>query len=81
MNNKKPGIIERFFAWLFEPVNDIVEDATDSIAEKVRMEKRAIKKLDFIKKVVYIINSIPAAPLLRSMRNPVGFCFYRGFIV
>ncbi|MCK4947757.1 MAG: hypothetical protein KAS46_05245 [Candidatus Aureabacteria bacterium] len=35
MNNKKPGLIERFFAWLFELVNDIVEDATDSIAEKV----------------------------------------------
>ena len=35
MNNKKPGLIERFFAWLVEPVNDIVEDATDSIAEKV----------------------------------------------
>lgn len=35
MTNKKPGLIERFFAWLFEPVNDIVEDATDSVAEKV----------------------------------------------
>ncbi|MCK4947532.1 MAG: hypothetical protein KAQ99_06890 [Candidatus Aureabacteria bacterium] len=30
MNNKKSGFAERFFAWLFEPVNDIVEDATDS---------------------------------------------------
>lgn len=39
-----------------------------------------IKKLDFFKNIWYIINSIPAAPLLKSMRNPVGFCFYRGFV-
>ena len=35
MTNKKPGFIERFLAWLFEPVNDIVENRTDSIAEEV----------------------------------------------
>ncbi|MCK4947195.1 MAG: hypothetical protein KAS46_02350 [Candidatus Aureabacteria bacterium] len=35
MNNKNPGLIERFFTWLFAPVNDIVEDTTDLIAEKV----------------------------------------------
>ena len=35
MTNKKPGLIERLFAWLFEPVNDIVGNATDSIAKKV----------------------------------------------
>jgi len=42
---------------------------------------KEIKELDFVKKIGYIINSIPAAPLLKSMRNPVGFCFYRGFVV
>lgn len=25
-------------------------------------------------------NSIPAAPLLKSTRNPVGFCFLGGFL-
>ena len=34
MTNKKPGLIERFFTWLFEPLNDFVEDVPDSIAEK-----------------------------------------------
>ena len=40
MNNKKPGFIERFLAWLFEPVNDIVEDVTDS-KENGESPKRA----------------------------------------
>lgn len=43
--------------------------------------KREIKKLDFFKNVEYVIASIPTAPLLKSTRNPVGFCFYRGFVV
>jgi len=43
--------------------------------------KIQIKILDFSENIEYIINSIPAAPLLKSMRNPVGFCFYRGFVV
>ncbi|MCK4947717.1 MAG: hypothetical protein KAS46_05015 [Candidatus Aureabacteria bacterium] len=46
MNNKKPGLIERFFTWLFEPVNDIIEDATDSIAEKVSKKIKEDKLLE-----------------------------------
>jgi len=46
-----------------------------------KMHKIQIKKLDFLENSSYIINSIPTAPLLKSMRNPVGFCFYRGFVV
>ncbi|MCK4947830.1 MAG: hypothetical protein KAS46_05615 [Candidatus Aureabacteria bacterium] len=46
MNNKKPGFVERFFAWLFKPVNDIVEDATDSIAEKVSKKIKEDKLLE-----------------------------------
>ena len=45
MNNKKSGLIERFFAWLFEPVNDIVENTTDSIAEKVSKKIKENKLL------------------------------------
>ena len=45
------------------------------------MAKRKIKKLDFLPEIGYIIDSIPAAPLPKGMRNPVGFCFYRGFVV
>ena len=44
-------------------------------------KEKIIKKLDFIRKVMYIIDSKPAAPLLKSTRNSVGFCFYRGFVV
>ncbi|MCK5161728.1 MAG: hypothetical protein KAQ99_09170 [Candidatus Aureabacteria bacterium] len=46
MNNKNPGYIERFFAWLFEPVNDIVENATDSIAKKVSKKIKEDKLLE-----------------------------------
>ena len=45
MTNKKPGLIERLFAWLFEPVNDIVENTTDSIAEKVSKKIKENKLL------------------------------------
>jgi len=45
------------------------------------MVTKKIKRLDFSEKIGYIINSIPAAPLPKGMRNPVGFCFYRGFVV
>ena len=45
-----------------------------------RMLKIQIKRLDFLENIDYIVSSIPAAPLLRSMRNSVGFCFYRGFV-
>lgn len=46
-----------------------------------KMHIMQIKILDFLENIVYIIISIPAAPLLRSMRNPVGFCFHRGLVV
>lgn len=45
------------------------------------MVKTKIKRLDFSEKIGYIIDSIPAAPLPKGTRNPVGFCFYRGFAV
>lgn len=45
------------------------------------MVKTKIKILDFSEKIGYIIDSIPAAPLPKGTRNPVGFCFYRGFVV
>ncbi len=32
---KRKGLITRFFDWIFEPVGDIAEIVTDSIAEKV----------------------------------------------
>lgn len=44
---RTPDSIEQFFTWLFEPVNDIVEDTTDSTAEKV-CEK--IKEGQFLEK-------------------------------
>lgn len=44
------------------------------------MLKIQIKILDFLENIGYIINSIPAAPLLKDMRNPVGFCFLGGFV-
>jgi hypothetical protein len=44
------------------------------------MFKVGIKKLDFFKRIRYIMVSIPAAPLPKGTRNPVGFCFYRGFV-
>ncbi len=47
----------------------------------VKRKTRKIKELAFPTKIGYISFSIPAAPLLKSMRNPVGFCFYRGFVV
>ena len=46
----------------------------------LKMNKK-IKKLDFFEDVRYLINSIPTAPLLKSMRNSVGFYFYRWFVI
>ena len=46
-----------------------------------KMYRMQIKRLDFLENIGYIVTSIPAAPLLKSMRNSVGFCFYRGFDV
>ncbi|OGF46102.1 MAG: hypothetical protein A2231_05380 [Candidatus Firestonebacteria bacterium RIFOXYA2_FULL_40_8] len=36
--------------------------------------------LDITESIIYTYLSIPTAPLLKSMRNSVGFCFLRGEI-
>ncbi len=45
------------------------------------IKKIQIKRFDFLENIGYIMNSIPAAPLLKSMRNSMGFFFYREFAV
>lgn len=40
---------------------------------KLRLDKRG--------SIVYNNLSIPTAPLLKSMRNSVGFCFLRGGVI
>ncbi|OGF54086.1 MAG: hypothetical protein A2452_13585 [Candidatus Firestonebacteria bacterium RIFOXYC2_FULL_39_67] len=50
---------------------------------KMRHKKLTHKKLRLDKRESFVYNllSIPTAPLLRSMRNSVGFCFLRGGII
>lgn len=43
--------------------------------------KFSIKALAFLTNIIYTSISIPAAPLLKGTRNPVGFCFLGGFTI
>ena len=40
-----------------------------------------INTLAFLENIAYTLTSIPAAPLPKGTRNPVGFCFLGGFSI